>query len=453
MTTTVTISRFLSLFETNTTVTATATVAVNLHPFRSIQFHTKPISSRTLRLRHCTLSSSNSAITDETTFGESETSGDCEQKHPWGEWVNFVDRLKSKGYINEEAGGSDMVSLYNDMTILKEACLSFGRDRFDLFKSLSMQDIQTLVEKGCPNINRKTVNSGKRLRSYLQLDEGDVCGICVFKGSCDRAYVILKDSESDARTVDIVRILLSYALDPSVGSGNKPSGAELVEASAKKLLLELTTLSDTRVDPGLQKPAAIVARKARSVELTERESELQKPVGNVVRKAQFVKITQRDSPRDVEMRRGDWLCPKCNFLNFSRNKKCRECNEDGPQNAGGNNIEMKKGDWNCPQCNFMNFWRNIRCLKCKTEGPKRVGTNDVEMKKGDWNCPPCQFMNFASNTKCFRYREKRPKRQGEWECPSCDFFNYAGNVVCRKCNCERPKDAEAKYQEQIWRKP
>ena len=37
-----------------------------------------------------------------------------------------------------------------------------------------MQDVQTLVEKGCPNINRKTVNSGKRLRAHLQLDEGDV---------------------------------------------------------------------------------------------------------------------------------------------------------------------------------------------------------------------------------------------------------------------------------------
>lgn len=37
-----------------------------------------------------------------------------------------------------------------------------------------MQDIQTLVEKGCPNINRKTVNSGKRLRAHLQLDEADV---------------------------------------------------------------------------------------------------------------------------------------------------------------------------------------------------------------------------------------------------------------------------------------
>ncbi|KAJ0847376.1 putative Zinc finger, RanBP2-type [Helianthus annuus] len=411
------VTRFLSLFET--------TAAANLHPYRPIRFPPKPL---TLRLRRRYSSSSVSVITDEIA-AVGEITGESQQ-HPWLEWVTFVDRLKSKGYINEEAGSD----VYKDMSVLKEACLRFGRERFDLFKSLSMQDIQTLVDKGCPNINRKTVNSGKRLRAHLQLDEGDVCGACVFRGSCDRAYVILKDNESDARTVDIVRVLLNYALDPAVDSDKKPSGPEVVEASAKKLLLELIELSDTKVDPELQKPAATVARKARSFEVMERDS---------------------SRSQNVEMKRGDWLCPKCNFLNFSRNKKCRECNEDGPQKAGGDNVEMKKGDWNCPQCNFMNFSRNIRCLKCKTEGPKRVGTNDVEMKKGDWNCPQCQFMNFASNTKCLRCREQRPKRQlnpGEWECPSCDFFNYAGNVVCRKCNGERPEDAESKYEEQMWRK-
>ncbi|KAI7731038.1 hypothetical protein M8C21_008177, partial [Ambrosia artemisiifolia] len=384
--------KFFSLLETNS--------------FRTIRFPT-------LLLRR--YSSSSAAVTSDdhthTVAAGEPTTGDTQQ-HPWPEWLTFVDRLKAK-----------------DMSVLKEACLSFGRDRFDLFNSLSMQDIQTLVEKGCPNINRKTVNSGKRLRAHLQLDEGDACGVCVLRGSCDRAYVVLKEIESDARTVDVVRMLLNYALDPVVGLSKKPLGADVVEASAKKLLLELTKLSDTKVDPELQRPAAPVARKTPSFDFKE-----------------------RDSTRNVEMKRGDWMCPKCNFLNFARNKQCRECNEDGPQKASNEDVEMKKGDWICPQCNFMNFSRNIRCLKCKTEGPKRVPADDVEMKKGDWNCPQCRFMNFASNTKCLRCREHRPKRQlnaGEWECPSCDFVNFAGNVVCRKCNGERPNDAESKYQEQM----
>lgn len=41
-------------------------------------------------------------------------------------------------------------------------------------RSMSRQEIQTVVDKGCPNLQRKAVNSAKRLRAYLQLDEGDV---------------------------------------------------------------------------------------------------------------------------------------------------------------------------------------------------------------------------------------------------------------------------------------
>lgn len=31
------------------------------------------------------------------------------------------------------------------------------------------------MEDGCPNLSRKAVNSAKRLRAHVQLDEGDVC--------------------------------------------------------------------------------------------------------------------------------------------------------------------------------------------------------------------------------------------------------------------------------------
>nr|KAJ0191512.1 hypothetical protein LSAT_V11C800400610 [Lactuca sativa] len=157
----------------------------------------------------------------------------------------------------------------------------------------------------------------------LQLDEGDVCGVCILRGSCDRAYLILKDIELGARTVDIVRILLNYAIDPVIDSNKKTLGAEVIEASARKLLLELTELSDTAIFYEVQKPPATVARKVQNFDFKE-----------------------RDSSRNVEMKRGDWMC---NFLNFSRNKKCRECNEEGPLKPGLDEVEMKKGDWNCPQ--------------------------------------------------------------------------------------------------------
>ncbi|XP_048329948.2 zinc finger protein VAR3, chloroplastic isoform X2 [Ziziphus jujuba] len=354
--------------------------------------------------------------------------------HPWPEWVAFVDRLKSKGYFNGSSCLEETENVYKDMNLLKDACMGFARDRYDIFKSLSAEDIEKVVGSGCPNLLRKAVNSAKRLRAHVRLDEGDVCSACNLRGSCDRAYVILKDFEANARTVDIVRILLIYALDPLVVSGEaKPLGKELVESSARKLLSELLELSETSIDPGLPKPADKVSKN------TERSFSLM------------------DAEPSVEMKRGDWMCPKCNFLNFSKNLRCLKCNEDGPKRVGPYEVEMKKGDWNCPECNFMNFSRNIRCLKCKAEGPKKVSV-DFEMKKGDWNCPKCEFMNFASNRKCLRCREPRPKRQlnpGEWECPSCDFLNYRRNKVCLKCNCNRPEEeATNEYEDdQLWRRP
>ncbi|KAL8480442.1 hypothetical protein ACS0TY_026573 [Phlomoides rotata] len=60
------------------------------------------------------------------------------------------------------------------MKFLKDPSLSFARDRFDIFRSLSLQDIQKIIEKSCHSLLRKAVNSAKRLRAHLELDEGKV---------------------------------------------------------------------------------------------------------------------------------------------------------------------------------------------------------------------------------------------------------------------------------------
>ncbi|EYU33974.1 hypothetical protein MIMGU_mgv1a024769mg [Erythranthe guttata] len=322
--------------------------------------------------------------------------------HPWPEWINFVDRLKDKGYLTlkaaaavENAGSSGGV-VYTDMKLVKDACLSFARDRFDIFKSLSKQDIQTIVEKGCPNLFRKTVNSGKRLRAYVELDEGDVCGSCDLRGSCDRAYVMLTESEAASRTVDVVRMLLFYALDPIVISGeSKPPGRELVESSARKLLLELIELGETTLDPNLPQPAPTNSRRTK----------------------QLLDLSDNESSK-----RGD----------------------------------VKPGDWVCTKCNFMNFAKNTTCLRCKGKGPESASGDRSEKKKGDWDCLQCSFMNFASNKQCVRCQEPRPQRQlrpGDWECSKCDFLNFSRNTACKKCNNNRPMESSVQNDEQTWRRP
>lgn len=123
-----------------------------------------------------------------------------------------------------------------------------------------------------------------------------VCSACTLRGSCDRAYVILKDSEVDARTVDIVRILLFYALDPLVISGgDKPAGRELVDLSVKKLFSELIKLSETAPDPSLPKPPSKPASK---------------PAPKRVHRKEQINFVEDQLLQDIEMKRGDWMCPK-----------------------------------------------------------------------------------------------------------------------------------------------
>ncbi|PKA62186.1 Zinc finger protein VAR3, chloroplastic [Apostasia shenzhenica] len=333
--------------------------------------------------------------------------------HPWPEWDLFVEKIRTKGYFevssshvaddgegttaaNPLIGGGKGATM--DLNKLKNACLKFARDRFDILRHLPKEDIRAVVDCGCPNLLRKAVNSAKRLRAFLRLDEAEVCSACNLRESCDRAYLVLHE-EGGARTVDLMRILLNYAVNPIalLGEENPPVKVP-VQESARKLLSEFIKLSDTAIDPALAKPV----------------------------------------------------------LNFSSPKEPSSTSNATLSNKNSRNVEMKKGDWLCPNCNFLNFARNVRCLECKEFRPKPVDRIDVEMKLGDWTCPKCNFMNFARNRKCFACMELRPKRvlnPGEWECPKCDFVNFSRNEVCRKCNEERPSDVGSASKDHIWRKP
>lgn len=101
--------------------------------------------------------------------------------------------------------------------------------------------------------------------------------------------MILKESEADARTVDIVRLLLFYAVDPVLISGaQKPAGREVVESSARKLLSELLQLSETARDPALAKPAAQIEKRK------------QRPSSRI----------DHELFHGIEMMKGDWKCLK-----------------------------------------------------------------------------------------------------------------------------------------------
>ncbi|XP_042505342.1 uncharacterized protein LOC122081963 [Macadamia integrifolia] len=311
--------------------------------------------------------------------------------HAWPEWVELMECLLKTGYFRGNGNPFDLDELGNkNSNSIRTACLNFARDRLDLIKHLSRKDIRVVVGSGCPIIDRKVVNSGKRLRSHVGIDEGNVCSSCTLRGSCDRAYVKARENER-GRTVDVMRILITYGLDPITGSvENKSCLSKRIKESVRKLLTEMVKFS-INLDSG--------SVKGTNSSILEPSSQQQKAQIN------------------VPMKQGDWVCPKCNFMNFARNIKCLCC--DGL------------------------FQEKLMKL--------REDQDHLPLKKGDWLCDKCNFLNFAKNTMCLQCKEKPTNRQlnpGEWECESCNYVNFKKNMACLRCNFKRPKASSPEFSAQ-----
>ncbi|XP_055820054.1 uncharacterized protein LOC129888991 isoform X1 [Solanum dulcamara] len=299
----------------------------------------------------------------------------------WPEWVNLMEKLLKSGYF--EGVGNPFENAEMDTNQIRTACLNFARDRIDLIRYLSWQDIGVLAGCGCPSMDRKVVNSGKRLRVLFGIEEGNVCSFCTFRGSCERAYIIAREDQG-GRTVDVMRLLLTYGLNPTTGAvENKPSLNKRVEESARKLLKEIVNFSSE----------------------------------------ELICETQKST------------------------NPCNPSVQGDHQEGGQINVLREQGDWFCPKCNFLNFSRNVKCLRCNGLFHERLSKLRQEqdhppLRKGDWICDKCHFMNFARNTRCWQCKEKPPTRQlnsGEWECESCNYINFKRNTVCLKCDHRRPK--------------
>lgn len=135
-------SKFLlfgtSLFRTTTTH---KTLSSNPSFLTSKRF---PSFSLHLR-RYCSSVAAADTVTDNP-----QTVTSTQQQHPWPEWVTFVDRLKTRGYLVEtstkdddsndissdatvSSSSSTDSAVYTDINRLRNPCLSFARDGYDVF--------------------------------------------------------------------------------------------------------------------------------------------------------------------------------------------------------------------------------------------------------------------------------------------------------------------------------
>ncbi|KAF6135926.1 hypothetical protein GIB67_006818, partial [Kingdonia uniflora] len=150
-----------------------------------------------------------------------------------------------------------------------------------------------------------------------------VCSSCSLKSSCSTGY-LLSRKEDEARTIDVMRILLSFGFNPFNGAVQNKSLLKIksVRTVVRKLLHGVVKLSAVPMDPNLSPPV------------------IKRPPPKVKQPPPPPK--SRVGRDDIEVKKGDWLCPKCDFMNFAKNSLCLQCDAKFPKR------ELLPGEWECP---------------------------------------------------------------------------------------------------------
>ncbi|XP_062207233.1 zinc finger protein VAR3, chloroplastic-like [Phragmites australis] len=290
-------------------------------------------------------------------------------RDPFPEWSRFVDRLAAAGYASRAPCPADELALASGCGLSDGAeaavlsCLAFARDRPDLLRSLPRKDVEVLVANAVPALFKDGDLSVQRLRRYLAGEESD-------------------DIVSErAETVDIVQYMLSYTYS---SSDSYSEDKELTDSAVRNILAELVSFS------GLSQSSSFVESTLRQTSSSQHER-FSRPPG-----------------KNIEMKRGDWICTRCSFMNFARNVRCLECNEHRPKKM------LTGGEWECPQCEFYNYGRNMECLRCTCKRPATIPPNPASAGAGLCGVPRLLNVTDVGKSEIERKLAENDEKAERW---------------------------------------
>ncbi|KAF5796403.1 putative Zinc finger, RanBP2-type [Helianthus annuus] len=287
-----------------------------------------------------------SRSTGNTPENNGDFSADVEvvtSSHPWPEWSELLGYASSSGQFE------------TDRNI---------KDEFVPNESLSME----FVDAACSFLG--FANDRDDMLGWLPKDDIQVLvndgTPFLFKNAVEtekRMRSFLQGEESsEATTLDLMKYILSYASNPIFYPERNIK--EATELSARNLLREMANFNGRGKDDQ----------------------------------------TSTSLGPDTNIKRGDWICQKCSFMNVATNTKCLECEELRPQRR------LTGNEWDCPKCNFFNHGRNKACLKCECRRPGEVPLPVTQVKNyGYAPFVPLPDDMFSKKSENIKTRNSEPK--------------------------------------------
>ncbi|CAF1781114.1 hypothetical protein HID58_088856 [Brassica napus] len=281
--------------------------------------------------------------------------------HQLPEWAELIKSLSKAGYFTDSAPSSGFENEFfpglPEEFLLRPviACLALARDRPELLEMVSRRDVQVVVENVKPFLFRTGPDSLKRMSLYLT------------SGRQGIGKVVDMDKAS---TLDLMRLILSYVVDFASSEGIKHHDREIMESSVRNLLSEIAKMS------------------------------FRTPESNGAMQNKFSERNGGSFQKNVEMKRGDWICSRCSGMNFARNVKCFQCDEARPKR------QLTGSEWECPQCDFYNYGRNIACLRCDCKRPRDFSLNSANSGSAHSKDPELERRLVENEEKAQRWFSK-----------------------------------------------
>mmetsp|Transcript_44703 Transcript_44703/g.142363 ORF Transcript_44703/g.142363 Transcript_44703/m.142363 type:complete len:361 (+) Transcript_44703:1-1083(+) len=198
-------------------------------------------------------------------------------------------------------------SEFGDYSETKRAVLEFGRDRADILQGLykdavTKTALETIAATDCPATERKAINSAKRLRASLRIDEKTICSACAHRPNCNRAN---NAAQGFAVFSDVLRMCLGLATNLEAEDRQREACATIL---ARALHLERTTVAPPKPEP---EPRLRREERTRNPMWGEDDDSRESRQSN---RAMFFKEKQNLS----NAMPGDWFCPNCTNHVFAR---------------------------------------------------------------------------------------------------------------------------------------